>query len=367
MLNLPLVSADSHVVEPLEVFAAAAKLLGSEPRLFQTEERGWLLDTGLGVTVQPGRFATAGLKPGSPEYLAQERSGYARDGLRGIPARLADLDRDGVEAEVLFPTLVGRVGLRPEHPPEVVQALLRSYNDWLADYCREAPSRFFGIACIPVGDPGAAVAEMERARKSGHVGILIPCGSPARRPYSDRCWDPLWAAAQALGLPVAFHAGLGPDPSSRADAFRRNGLRYTLQYVDAAIAISDLILGGVCDRFPRVRFAATEFETGWIAHFLARMEWRQLRHPEGGSGARFSEVWRRHFRATFEDDEIGIRTRGEIGTGSLMWGSDYPHGDSVWPESRSTLDRILAGCSEGERHALTRKNAVDFYSLPVSR
>jgi len=362
-----LVSADSHVVEPLEVFAAAAKRLGSDaPKLIHTEDRGWVMDTGLGLTVQPGRFATAGLEPQTRDYEAQERSGYARDSLTDLRARLADLDRDGVEGEVLFPTLVGRFVSRLEHGPEVAEALLRSYNDWLADYCSEAPARLFPLACIQVRDLDAAVAEVERVKKLGHVGIVIPCGSPADRPYADRVYDPLWAAAQALRLPVAFHAGFGPDRGSRAESFQRHGLRYTLQHVDAAITISDLILGGACDRFPEVRFVPTEFETGWIAQFLARMDWRQFRHEDRSRiRMRFSDYWRQNFLTTFEDDDIGIRTRDEIGVESLMWASDYPHGDSVWPNSRSTLDRIMAECTAEERHAMSLKNVVELYGLPI--
>ena len=363
-----LVSADSHVVEPPEVFAAVAKRFGGDaPKLIHTEDRGWVMDTGLGHTVQPGRFATAGLEPGSRGYLAQERSGYARDSLTDLRARLADMDGDGVEAEVLFPTLVARIFSRLEGGPEVAEALLRSYNDWLADYCSEAPARLFPLACIQVRNLEAAVAEVERVRKRGHVGIVIPCSSPADRSYSDPAYEPLWAAAQAMRLPVAFHAGFGADRGIRAESFQRSALRYTLQYVDAAVTISDLILGGVCDRFPEVHFVPTEFETGWIAHFLARMDWRQLRHEDrNGIRMRFSDRWRRSFLTTFEDDEIGIRTRDAVGVGSLMWASDYPHGDSVWPNSRSTVDRIMDGCTAAERHAMTFQNAVDLYGLPIA-
>jgi predicted TIM-barrel fold metal-dependent hydrolase len=360
-----LVSADSHVVEPPELFAPVArKFRGTEPKLLHTAERGWVLDTGLGRAFQPGRFATAGLEPDTPAYLEQERSGYARDGLTDVQARLADLDRDGVEAEVVFPTLLGSFVGKQEYELELVLALLRSYNDWLAEYCREAPRRLFPLACVQVQDVDAAVAEVERARRLGHVGIAIPCGSPSERPYSDPGYDALWAAARAEELPIAFHAGFGSDPGSRAEAFARNGLRHTLQHVGAAVTASDLVLGGVCERFPGLRFVCTEFGTGWIAHFLARMDAYQLRHGDRGR-ERFSDCWRRSFAATFEGDAIGIRTRAEIGVESLLWANDYPHGDSIWPRSRNTLDRILAECSAEERRALCAGNATRIYRLPL--
>jgi predicted TIM-barrel fold metal-dependent hydrolase len=359
------VSADSHVVEPPELFAAVArKFRGTEAKLVHTEERGWVLDTGLGRTFQPGRFATAGLEPHTPEYEAQERSGYGRDSLTDVRARLADMDRDGVEAEVLFPTLLGSFVSKSEYEPELTVALLRSYNDWLADYCREAPRRLFPLACVQVRDLPAAVAEVERARTLGHVGIAIPCGSPSERPYSDPSYDDLWAAAQAEELPVAFHAGFGADPASRAEAFGRHGLRQTLQFAGAAVTVSDLILGGVGERFPGLRFVCSEFGVGWIAHFLARMDRHQFRHA-GLGRTRFSDAWRRSFAATFENDGVGIRTRGEIGVGSLLWANDYPHGDSIWPRSEATLDGILADCTAPERRALTAGNAIGLYRLPI--
>jgi predicted TIM-barrel fold metal-dependent hydrolase len=207
---------------------------------------------------------------------------------------------------------------------------------------------------------------VERVKKLGHVGIVIPCGSVADRPYVDAAYDALWAAAQEMRLPVVFHAGFGSDQAIKAASFRRHDLRYTLRHVSAAITIADLIDGGVCARFPNIRFVLAEFGTGWIAHFLASMDWRQFRRGDRAcNGMRFSDYWCRNFLATFEDDEIGIRTRAGIGCATLMWASDYPHGDSVWPDSRSTVDWIMAECAPEERHAMTVANVVALYRLPI--
>jgi predicted TIM-barrel fold metal-dependent hydrolase len=362
-----LISADSHVVEPPEVFAPVATRLGRDaPKLVETEDRGWVLDTGLGWKFQPGRFATAGIEPRTPQYEAQERSGYARDSLSGLCARLADMDRDGVNAELLYPSMLGAFLSGRKAGPEVTEALCRSYNDWLADYCSHAPRRLFPLACVPLGRLDAAAAEVERATKLGHVGIVIPCGSTDDRPYFDPAYDAFWATVEATHLPVAFHAGYGSDPIVKAASLQRHDLLYSLRQVSAAIAVSDLIDGGVCERFPKIHFVVAEFGTGWIANFLASKDWRQFRlgdHPR--SRMRFSECWRRNFHATFEDDDIGIRTRAEIGVDALMWASDYPHGDSVWPHSESTVDDIMAECAPEERLAMTAKNVVELYRLPL--
>jgi uncharacterized protein len=151
-----------------------------------------VLDTGLGWRFQPGRFATAGIEPRTPQYDAQERSGYARSSLTDVEARLADMDRDGVEAEVLYPSMLGAFLSGRKAGPAITAALCRSYNDWLAENSRAAPRRLLPLACIPLGDLDAAATEIERARKLGHVGVVIPAGTADDRPYSDRAYDVLW-------------------------------------------------------------------------------------------------------------------------------------------------------------------------------
>lgn len=367
VLGTRLVSADSHVVEPPEVFAPVAERFGTgAPRLVETDDRGCVLDTGLGWTFQPGRFATAGIDPHTSQYVAQERSGYARRSLADVRARLADMERDGVEAEVLYPSIVGAFLSSRKAGVEITEALCRSYNGWLRDYCSEARDRLFPLACVPLGRLDRAVAEIERARKLGHVGIVIPCGSSDERPYFDPAYDSLWAAVAATDLPAAFHAGYGSDGVAKAASLQRHDLRYSLRHVSAAIVISDLIDGGVCERFPDLRFVFAEFGTGWIADFLRGKDWRRIRLESGApSRMRFSECWRRNFRATFEDDAIGIRTRAEIGVEAMMFGSDYPHGDSVWPESQATIETIMADCTAEEREAMTSRNVIDLYRLPL--
>jgi predicted TIM-barrel fold metal-dependent hydrolase len=195
---------------------------------------------------------------------------------------------------------------------------------------------------------------------------VIPAGTADDRPYSDRAFDVVWAAARDTRSPVAFHAGYGSDRTVQAGALERHDLRYALRHLSAAIVASDLIDGSVCERFHDVRFVFAEFGIGWIASFLGNKDWREFRRGGRSRGAkRFSDEWRRHFRATFEDDAIGIRTRAEIGVEALIWASDYPHGDSVWPDSRTTVDDTLANCTREERHAITAQNAVDLYRLPM--
>jgi hypothetical protein len=133
------------------------------------------------------------------------------------------------------------------------------------------------------------------------------------------------------------------------------------------MTVADLIQSGVLERFPALKFVVTEFETGWIAHLLRRLDWAFVR----GGGTRTSSLtmlpsayWRRNFGITFEDDPLGIMTRSFIGTETMLWGNDYPHGDSVFPHSRQVLSEILGECTPEERWQMTVKNVVELYHLP---
>jgi uncharacterized protein len=146
------------------------------------------------------------------------------------------------------------------------------------------------------------------------------------------------------------------------------GANSPLAYVGMEVTLMHLIVGGVCERFPDLQFVPTEFETGWIGNFLRRTDHTWTRH--GGKIAGYtlprkpSYYWHRQFTCTFEDDPIGIRTRDFIGVKNMMWGSDYPHGDSIFPESQQILDSLFSPQEEADRFAVTAANVVNLYKLP---
>ena len=132
----------------------------------------------------------------------------------------------------------------------------------------------------------------------------------------------------------------------------------------------DLICGGVCERFPKLRFVFSEFETGWLAHTLQRLDHALYRTPKYAVDYLTMEpsaYFRRQMYATFEDDEAGIATRNLIGVDRLLWGNDYPHHDAIWPNSMSTLDRVFADVPNDEREKLVWSNTVDLYGIDTSK
>ncbi len=373
MGKLLCISADSHVVEPPEMFAPLEQMFGDRgPRVVTLDPaQGPQLDLRNGTR----GFAIAGFLQQNVDFFSPEsrdmaRLGYelARPGCYNIAARLREQDEDGIDAEVLYPSVLFHVYQLKDL--DILKAAFGLYNDWVADYSSGAPDRLFPLAAIQLYDLDAAIAEMRRCKDLGHVGVCIPATAPPDRLYADRWYDPFWAAAQEMEMPLTMHIFTGATPdhglAPRASISRANG---AVSFAGVGMTVADLIQSGVCERFPRLKFVVTEFETGWIGSVLKKMDWNYIRF--GGARASGlpmlpSHYWQRNFSATYEDDPLGIMTREFIGTGTLQWGNDYPHGDSIFPHSMQVLSEILADCTPEERYQMTVKNVVELFNLPFT-
>ena len=361
------ISADSHVVESAEFFEPLVKRFGdAAPRVVVADPAaGPQLALGNGqLGLKIAGFLQANTDFHSPEGVAELSRGYdlARPGCYDIAERLKDQEIDGIDAEVLYPSVLFNVYQVPRR--DIIQAAFANYNDWITDYCRPAPERLFALGCLQLWDLDEAIAEMERCKKLGHVGVCIAATAPPDHLYSDRWYDKFWAAAQELEMPLNMHIFTGATPNHGLP-FRQAAS--PLAFAGVMFSIADIIQSGVCERFPRLKFVITEFETGWTAIMLKRLDWSWIRF----GGARTSPYphppsyyWKRQFSVTFEDDPLGIRSRDFIGTNTILWGNDYPHGDSVFPNSQSVLTKLLKDCTREEIYDMTVKNVVDLYKLP---
>ena len=365
------ISADSHIVEPAEFFEPLKDMFGERgPHIVQPDpNESPRLSLGNGKMGLPvAGFLQQNVDFTSPEAREQMKLGYglARPGTFDTTERVRDQEIDGIDAEVIYPSLLFNVYQIEDL--NIIKAAFKLYNDWIADYCKPQPDRLFALGSVQLWDLDEAIEELQRCKGLGHVGVCIAATAPPDHLYTDPWYDRFWAAAQDLKMPLNMHIftgatdnhGLAPrHPSSRA-----NG---PLAFAGAGMTVADLIQSGVCERFPELKFVVTEFETGWIAHLLRRLDWAFVR----GGGTRTSGLtmlpsayWRRQFYCTFEDDPLGIMTRSFIGPETMLWGNDYPHGDSVFPHSMQVLSEILSDCTPEERWQMTVKNVVELYNLP---
>ena len=385
------ISADSHVVEGRDVFTGLADRFGDEaPRIMNVGNqvdaivvpaRGMqgvsVARMGMAAT-RLGRNEPLNRKKGhkpdvahmqDPELVALFNSGYEgmRRGLVDGAFRYEDQDIDGLAAEFLYPGYFGMFGMK--NTPLLV-ALQKNYNDWLHDYEIASSGRLFGLPAIPVQDVDAAIAELERVIKLGFKGGCIPCTSPAERPYYDDAYEPLWTMAEEAGFPLSMHVGCGSyiPREYRSKPLRPDGIAgYAATQHTVQTTIVEFMCRGVCERHPNLKIVVAEFNAGWIAHWLDRVEQglqRERRNmDEPFTGAHPHEVWHRQFYATIEDDRPALATRHMIGVDNLMWGSDYPHTDSTWPCSNDVLDELFEDVSTEDREKITRTNVEKLYGV----
>ena len=384
------ISADSHVVEGPEVFAGLAARFGDDaPRIMTVDEevdaivipsRG---RRGMGVA----RMAMAstrlarneplvrphGRKPevahlNDPEMEALFRKGYdgLEPGLTDGAKRHQIQDVDGLDAEFLYPGFFAMFGFKNT---ELLVACQKNYNDWLADYTEASSGRLQGLPAIPMQDPKAAADELERVIHLGFKGGCIPCTSPADHPYFATVYEPIWSLAEEAKFPISMHVGCGAYvPASQRPQKKVDGIAgYAASQNTVQATIVELMCRGVCERHPNLKIVVAEFNAGWIAHWLYRVDQGLQRErrsmPEPFTGAHPQEIWERQFYCTIEDDRAALLTRDMIGVDTMLWGSDYPHTDSTWPCSGEVLDEMFEGISTSDRTKITRTNVEALYGL----
>ena len=370
-------SCDSHLVEAREVFEGFESRFGERaPRIVRdlNDKPGdWIVLPGA-PPIPVGRLGIAGHRlddPATDDLIAQGYEGL-NPGVLDPAKRLDEQTRDGICGEVMYPSLNMFTYAIPDK--DVVKAVFERHNDWVVDYCSVAPERLIGIGCLPIPDVDSALAEMERAARRGVRGFMIPAHVPPDHSYRHEDYDRFWAAAQEMGLPLTMHIFVGTSwDGGMPEHWGSPGgtiKGYTMAFTTAVNSMIDIICGGVVERYPQLKLVISEFETGWLAHILDRLDHATYRTPSYAVDyltMKPSEYFRRNFKATFEDDEIGVRTRHEIGVENLVWGNDYPHHDSIWPHSMPTLDKVMHDVPAAEIEQMCFKTATELYDVDVSK
>jgi predicted TIM-barrel fold metal-dependent hydrolase len=287
--------------------------------------------------------------------------------------RVKEQDMDRVAAEVLFPAVHGPKFWRSIADDNAYKSVVRAYNTWLAeDYCSESPKRLIGVGVIPWTGVDDSIAEMEKCAKMGlRVVALGRFPNGQGQPTQDD--DRFWAAAVDMRMPITIHVELdrGPSQSGRVrlgsgvlgqvsnDKFCRLGGTNAVQ----------LIFAGVFDRFPNLHIDFVENQIGWLPHFYEQADERYKRHltlvdEEGVRLQRLpSEYLREHTYWGFQENPVGVRLRHEMGVDRLIWGSDFPHQETAWPDSMDVIAKNFEGVPEDETYRMVCGNVVEFFHL----
>jgi predicted TIM-barrel fold metal-dependent hydrolase len=375
MLPAVILSSDSHVFEPPDLWATRIDpaFRDRAPRMERIDGADEIVIERDQVLSGIGLISNAGARFDAPETI----SGHGRfeDVPRGgydSHQHLADMRLDGVAGEVLYPSQ-GLFYFRVADSA-LQAAIFRAYNDWLADFCRTDPARLKGIAMISMDDVQSAIRELERTARLGLAGAMITEYPLEDRRYDQPEYEPFWAAAEALGMPLSLHTATkrqGKIRGAGAKTLRDASSRATKAFYPA-LSMCDMIFSGVFERYPRLTLAIVEFELAWAPNVLAAMDYTyRERHEEAiyrfKDGLRPSDFFRRNVVLSFQEDAIGIRLRDVIGVDNMMWGSDYPHSESTFPRSREILAEILAGVPDDEQARIAGGTTARVYGFDVAR
>jgi len=362
-----IIYADGHVLEPR---AAWRKLDPAVRPRIETDERGLdhvIVGDDDVFVAKLGQMGTPGsdVSSGSSDPVPLET---ARAGAFEPRARLLDMDSEGIDLAVLYPTIgLGFWGIRDA---DAAVSVARAYNDWLADYCSVAPARLAGAAMVPFQSPQAAVEELRRAH--GELGLAAAFVRPnpcLGRSIVDDEYAPFWKAAEELDMAVGIHEGFQPAvPPLASDRTPRNilVLHAVSHTFEQMFACAQLIANGVLERHPELRVVFLEAGGGWVPYWLARLDHQVASY--GGYAPRMrltpSEYFARQCWVSFEIDETTLPALAPfVGVDRIVWGSDYPHADSTFPGALAELRATIAPLAPADQERILSANAAALYGL----
>ena len=360
-------SADDHMIEPphLWVDRVPAAMREDCPRVIQINSRDAWVYNGETTYIPMGSCRAL---PGHPETGYPPAPGTAnfdemRPGCYDPVERLADMDIDGVHAQLCFPNYARFAGHRfflNVADLDVGLTCLKTYNDYLLDeWCGTDPSRLFGAVILPLYDVDLAVAELHRVAAKGARAIAFSenptvLGLPSV--HTDH-WEPLWSAVDEIGIPVCMHIGSSSRLlTSSADApptvlVSCNGL-------NSMMAGIDWLLSGILERHLNIKVILSEGGAGWLPYILERADKAfhdprikpnlALGQTSKGGTIPPSELFRRHMYVCLVDEQFALRSIGDIPVDNLLFEGDYPHGDGLWPNNRNYLDKALADVADDD-------------------
>ena len=374
MSSYSIISADDHITEPPDLWTTRpdSKFKDRVPRIVRLDDGGdwWVTDGIVGQTMASAS-RTGERFEGNENLTVVDQFERVRPGAYDPDERVKDMDLDSVDVSIIYPNQGLMLYAIPD--TELLNAVLVTYNDWLAGFCSAYPKRLKGIAMINLDDVQWGVKELERCHSIGMVGGMVPVYPPQGRSYHLPEYDPFWEAAEQLEMPISLHVdtnrkGLpGQETTQRVEKLQPDTVVNMVTWIKTTLA--KMILGGVFERFPKLQIGSVEHELAWVPYFLERLDYTYTQRFRMDHWHRFkedmlpSDYLHRNVFLGFQEDGLGIRLRDIIGVDSMQWGSDYPHQESTFPRSRLILEEILADCSEDEKARIAGGNAATVYNL----
>jgi len=365
-VDFPIISADSHITEAPNTYVdyIDPKFAEIAPRVVETGDKGdlYVID-GMSRTIPMGLVAAAGQAADDlnlrAKYKDLHKSGY------DATYRIADQNRDGVSAEVIYPS-VGMVLCN--HPDfDYKKAAMDAYNRWIAEYCSINPLRLLAAGQTAMRSPEEGIRDLETLKAMGMRGVMMP-GEPQVEDYDSEVYDEFWDACVDLELVPSFHI-----LTSSSDSLNRSRGPKMNNFLSIIRGNQDImgmfVLGGVFARHPRLKVVCVEADAGWAPHFMYRMDHAYARHRKwltANVSKTPSEYFRQHVYLTFQDDWVAFRNVDQVNWHRLCWANDFPHSDSTWPWSQQLLDEQTLQLTDEQTRAILCDNTAELYGVDVS-
>lgn len=362
-----IIDTDAHVEEHPAMFARLAEdpaWAALAPRVVEGPDRAYWW---IGARLVPNPHGWGAMTAGTPHRPAAtedptRRSHVGSQLLTDPAARLQEMDAEGIDLSVVFPTLFLLYPLAPD--PGLATALCQAYNDWMAETLAPFAQRLKWVATLPHHDPEAAVAALERAVAQGAVGVQI-LGTAGETAWDHPMWEPLWAAAERAAMPICVHVGWS-QPSLTQLASNIYTSIVGPFVLPLMTALTSFIGGRILDRHPRLKVGFFEGGVEWAPFWLDRLA-RFYRQPPGGMDRRLLPdrhplEYVRDGNVVFscELDEARIAMAAEaIGNDAIVYASDLPHSHRVFDaigqfRARTDLD-------EETKAKILSHNGLRFY------
>lgn len=354
-MNAPLrhriIDVDTHVVEPYDLFTSrlSSKYGDQIPQVRNVDGTDfWFFgDKKAGGAAAPAMAGFNKYPPFYPKTLADAET-YTWN----ADERIKLMDANNVRAQVLFPNVIffDTATLLKLENQQLMLDCVRAYNDWQSEFASIAPERFLPQTIVPFWDLKEAMAELERCYLKGHRGFVFTSepehfGQPR---LTNPHWDPLLAKAQEMKIPLNFHIGSGDlelgqvmDPSVPPHAqYASMGVLF---FMSNASALTQIICGGLCQRFPELNFVSVESGVSWLPFALASLDWqwKNCGVPKE-HGDRYdllpSEYFKRQIYGAFwfENNDLVKFAIDQLGADNILYETDFPHPTSMSPGPATT-------------------------------
>ena len=379
------IDVDTHIIEPPDLWTSRISSkwgdLVPHVKLNSRNIERWYM--GEHRLPAAGSVAQAGWKdypPSFPPTLAE-----ADPAAWKAEDRLKRMDQYGIYTQVLYPNLLGFQceSFMKMADRQLGLECVSAYNDFLIDFCSISPDRLIALMWLPFWDIEASIKEVRRAAKLGHRGVIFGSDFSAVNLPSigHPHWDPLLAEIQACDLNINFHIGFAAKTTEEHREYQKKVANEkhafvkesTLMFMGNAAAIAEVLLSGVCDRFPKLKYVSVESGASWLPFLVESLDWQW---KNSGAFASYpqrklpSDYFRQHIYGSFWFEGLLLKQALELFPDNLMFETDFPHPTSLSPGPASSsgmpsemIEQNLTGLSEEILAKVLHDNATKLYRL----